>query len=132
MTAPRCRTPEPTYSFDTPAGRIEMRRATLQDIGTIARVMLDAAQTPRSRGLRMWSWLDEPQRCEQLLRKRVEEDDFYLAILRGGSGAGDGGGGAAAPRAEEPIGTIRIAWSDPECWDERGNDGLAGYVHGLA
>jgi GNAT superfamily N-acetyltransferase len=85
-----------------------------EDLERIVAVMRDAAQLPRSMGLRMWNWLDTPQR-QPIIGKRIERGTFYLAELNGA-----------------PVGTIRLEWSDPQTWDGRGDDGLAGYVHSLA
>jgi ribosomal protein S18 acetylase RimI-like enzyme len=32
----------------------------------------------------------------------------------------------------EIVGAIALMWDDPDVWDERGKDGKAGYIHGLA
>lgn len=49
-----------------------------------------------------------------MLRDRLEQHKVYLFQLD-----------------SAPVGTLTIQWSDPEVWDERGLDGLAGYIHGM-
>ena len=100
------------FSIPTGDGVIELRQAVPADLETITAVMLDAAQMPRSRGFTMWTWLGTPL-GQQILGKRIET--FLLAELDG-----------------EPIGTMRLDWSDPQMWGARGDDGQAGYVHNLA
>jgi ribosomal protein S18 acetylase RimI-like enzyme len=51
----------------------------------------------------------------KLLRERLENDEVYLAT-----------------REAEPVATLTIQWSDPMVWGEKGEDGLAGYIHAIA
>lgn len=52
---------------------------------------------------------------ERILRDRLESQEVYLAR-----------------RDATLIGTVTLQWSDSEVWGERGMDGSAGYVHGIA
>ncbi len=53
--------------------------------------------------------------AERLLRRFLDIEEFYLGKREG-----------------EPVATIMIQWSDPMVWGEKGNDGLAGYIHAFA
>ena len=52
---------------------------------------------------------------EDMVYKRVYQGEVYL-VLKGA----------------QAVGTISILWEDPISWDEKGKDGKAGYMHGLA
>jgi ribosomal protein S18 acetylase RimI-like enzyme len=52
---------------------------------------------------------------ERMLLDRLEHQEVYLARRDG-----------------VPVGTLTIQWSDLEQWGERGLDGSAGYIHGVA
>jgi ribosomal protein S18 acetylase RimI-like enzyme len=102
-------------SIDTAIGRLALRRATLDDVGAVLEIMVDAAQLPLTRGIDMWGWVRTPS-GERVVRERIENDEVYLAELPGG----------------RAIATVCVQWSDPETWGEKGRDDTAGYVHGLA
>jgi GNAT superfamily N-acetyltransferase len=90
------------------------RRASLEDFDAVHSIMREASVWLGSRGIDQWRWVDSPKGIA-FLRRRIETCDVYLALVN-----------------DEAAGTLSIQWSDPETWGERGEDGLAAYVHGLA
>lgn len=77
--------------------------------------MSDAAAWLQSRGIHQWDWVLGPRGREVSLR-RINEAETYLVL----------------DQCKEPIATFTLQWEDAEVWGERGRDGLAGYVHGMA
>jgi GNAT superfamily N-acetyltransferase len=98
----------------TNLGDISLRRASLDDADLVQKIMLDAAQIPLTRGLDMWGWVGTPT-GEDIIRRRITQDEVYIAALN-----------------DQPIATLTVQWSDSQTWGDAGNDGAAGYVHGLA
>ena len=92
-----------------------IRRATLADLDSVSTIMLDAALWMQSRGIGQWNWMFTPRGREVVLQ-RIESTEAYLVI----------------DAASRPIATFAIQWEDAQIWGERGRDGQAGYVHGLA
>lgn len=90
------------------------RRAAPEDFEVLHAIMLDAARWLLSRGIDQWSWVEKPVGM-RYLRERLEKAEVYLAF------AGD-----------DAVATVSLQWEDAEIWGDRGSDGLAGYVHGLA
>lgn len=89
-------------------------RARSADYDAIMAILREAADWLSARGIPQWKhWHAEVG--ERLLRDRIEHHDVYLAR-----------------RDRVPVATLTIQWSDPEQWGERGLDGQAGYVHGVA
>ena len=68
----------------------------------------------RSRGIDQWGWALSA-RGRDILLTRITEEEVYIAIEDG-----------------HPVGTITVQWRDRLFWNDKGEDGLAGYVHGLA
>ncbi|MGO9449561.1 MAG: GNAT family N-acetyltransferase [Candidatus Binataceae bacterium] len=101
-------------SLDTDAGVLTIVRAAITDYDTVMAILREAADWLSARGISQWEhwYMDSGKR---ILRERLENHDVYLFR-----------------RDDFPIGTLTIQWSDPEVWGERGIDGLAGYVHGIA
>lgn len=91
-----------------------IRRATLEDFEALHSVMLDASNWLASRGVDQWKWVARPEGIA-FLKQRLETAEVYLVFVD-----------------DEAVGTVSVQWEDPQNWDERGRDGLAGYVHGLA
>jgi GNAT superfamily N-acetyltransferase len=90
------------------------RRAASEDFEVLYAIMLDAAQWLATREIDQWTWVEKSQ-GRNFLRERLQTAEVYLAFVR-----------------HEPVGTVSVQWEDREIWGERGVDGLAGYVHGLA
>src|SRR5690348_2580841 len=90
------------------------RRAAPEDFDALHAIMLDAARWLLSRGIDQWSWVAKPVGV-RYLRERLEKAEVYLAFV-----------------GDEPVATVSLQWEDAEIWGDRGSDGLAGYVHGLA
>src|SRR4051812_12049546 len=94
-----------------------VRRATMDDADHVSGILLECARWLRDRGSRQWL-LYLKQDTAQVVRDHIagkHDADVYLAKLDG-----------------KPAGTFMIEWSDNEYWDERGADGLAGYIHAFA
>jgi ribosomal protein S18 acetylase RimI-like enzyme len=101
-------------SLDTDAGRLTVVPAAIADYDVVLASLREAADWLSARGIQQWDhWYMDA--AEQILRERLEHHEVYLV-------QGDNG----------RIGTLTIQWSDPDVWGERGIDGLAGYVHGMA
>jgi ribosomal protein S18 acetylase RimI-like enzyme len=98
----------------TDIGNILMRNAQANDLSAILAVLRDAAELPRARGLDMWAWVRTPA-GEKLVADRIAAGGFCIGELN-----------------RQPICSVRVEWSDPEIWDEAGQDGRAGYIHSLA
>jgi len=91
-----------------------VENAVAGDESTVLAIMRDAANWLKDRGINQWNGMLTPK-GEELVHQRVKEGVAYLASLNG-----------------EKLGTITILWEDFQIWDEKGRDGLAGYIHGLA
>src|SRR6266851_2152453 len=101
-------------SLDTEAGRLAIARAGAADYDRVMAILHEAADWLSARGNPQWKhWHMEVG--ERMLRDRIEHHEVYLARRDG-----------------VPVGTLTIQWSDPEQWGERGLDGQAGYIHGIA
>jgi len=90
------------------------RRAAPEDYEILHAIMRDAARWLMSRGIDQWNWVEKPVGIA-FLRKRLESAEMYFAFVN-----------------NEAVATVSVQWDDPDIWGERGHDGLAGYVHGLA
>jgi len=101
-------------SLDTDAGRFEAVRAAITDYNAVMAILREAADWLSARGIQQWyHW--HMDAGEQILRERLEHYEVYLF-----------------QRGDVPAGTLTIQWTDADVWGERGIDGLAGYVHGMA
>jgi ribosomal protein S18 acetylase RimI-like enzyme len=101
-------------SLDTDAGPLTVVLAASADYDVVMVTLREAADWLSARGIQQWDhWYMDAG--EQILRERLEHHEVYLV-------QGDNGW----------IGTLTIQWCDPDVWGERGIDGLAGYVHGMA
>ena len=94
--------------------RLIFRRAASDDFDVLYAIMLDAARWLAARGIDQWTWVEKPNGV-RFLRERIENTEVYLAFMK-----------------NEPVATVSVQWDDREIWGERGFDGTAGYVHGLA
>jgi ribosomal protein S18 acetylase RimI-like enzyme len=95
---------------------ISVRRASRGDLDLVCAVMSDAARWLQSRGIKQWGWVLTDRGREYIL-KRIESAETYLVFRDSQS---------------DPIATFTVQWEDSATWGERGGDGMAGYVHGLA
>jgi ribosomal protein S18 acetylase RimI-like enzyme len=101
-------------SLDTDAGRLAVVRAASADYDAVMAILREAADWLSARGIQQWyHWYMDAG--EWMLRERLEHHEVYLF-----------------QRENSPVGTLTIQWSDPEVWGERGIDGQAGYIHGMA
>jgi protein-tyrosine phosphatase len=96
------------------SNRLIFRRAASEDFEALHAIMLDASRWLMSRGIDQWAWVQKPV-GQKFLRERLQNAEVYLAFIR-----------------DEPVATVSVQWEDDDIWGERGRDGLAGYVHGLA
>lgn len=91
-------------------GHFAIRPARAEEVETVAAILEEAADWLASRGINQWrmgDWL------RPYLAAGIARGEVYLAELGG-----------------EPIGTLRLQWSDEETWGAVPDD--AGYVHSLA
>jgi ribosomal protein S18 acetylase RimI-like enzyme len=95
-------------------GELSVRRAVPEDFDAIFAIISDAVGWLHARGLSQWDWF-VTDGGRHLIRNRIETMETYLIS-----------DSACA------IATFNLQWEDEYVWGERGNDGLAGYVHGLA
>jgi ribosomal protein S18 acetylase RimI-like enzyme len=96
------------------SGELTAARAAIADYDAVMAILREAADWLSARGIHQWyHWYMDVG--EQILRERLDNHEVYLF-----------------QRGNGPIGTLTIQWSDPDVWGERGIDGLAGYVHGMA
>lgn len=98
----------------TSMGPMTVEKAVAGDESAVLAVMRDAAEWLKERGVNQWNGMLTPKGPE-LVDHRVKTGVAYLAALNG-----------------EKMGTVAILWEDVFVWDEKGRDGLAGYIHGLA
>lgn len=102
------------WSLKTSIGDLTIRRAEETDKSLVIHIKQDAASWLESKGIHQWAGiLMAPG--EDMVYKRVHEGEVYLAL-----------------KGAQAVGTISILWEDPISWEERGSDGKAGYMHGIA
>lgn len=103
-----------TWSVKTSVGDLTIRQAGEGDKSLIIHIKQDAASWLESKGIHQWAGiLMAPG--EDMVYKRVHEGEVYLAL-----------------KGAQAVGTISILWEDPISWGEKGLDGTAGYMHGIA
>jgi ribosomal protein S18 acetylase RimI-like enzyme len=106
---------EAAFFVETSEGKLPVRRASIADLDAVHTIIQESARWLLSRGIRQWESYLSSAAADQI-RRRIETADTYLVFNHPG----------------DPIATCVIQWNDAEIWSEQGNDGLAGYVHGLA
>jgi GNAT superfamily N-acetyltransferase len=101
-------------TIDTEAGPLAIARAGSDEYEMVMAILREAADRLSARGNPQWQhwYMDFGER---ILRERLERHEVYLF-----------------KRNDTQAGTLTIQWSDPDVWGERGVDGLAGYIHGIA
>ena len=98
----------------TSIGDLALRQAGEGDKSLVLHIKQDAASWLESKGIHQWAGiLMAPG--EDMVYKRVHEGEVYLAF-----------------KGAQVVGTISILWEDPISWGEKGLDGNAGYMHGIA
>ncbi len=98
----------------TSIGDVTLRQAVESDKSLVIHIKQDAASWLESKGIHQWAGiLMAPG--EDMVYKRVQEGEVYLAL-----------------KGAQAVGTISILWEDPISWGEKGLDGKAGYMHGIA
>ena len=99
---------------DNEPGEFTAVRAASGDYGAVMTILREAADWLSARGIQQWyHWYMEVG--EQILRERLEHHEVYIFRCDNST-----------------VGTLTIQWTDPEVWGERGMDGTAGYIHGMA
>jgi len=98
----------------TEVGTLTVARAQVADYDAVMTILREAADWRAARDIPQWKHWDT-KIGERLLRDRIEHHEVYIAR-----------------RKALPVATVTIQWEDTEFWGERGLDGLAGYVHGIA
>src|SRR5580692_3286435 len=98
----------------TTIGDLTIRKIEAEDKATVIHIKQEAARWLENKGISQWAGiLMAPG--EDMVYKRIHEGEVYLVLNR-----------------NQAVGTISILWEDPISWDEKGKDGTAGYMHGLA
>lgn len=93
---------------------LRFARAQRPDAPRVLAIVDEAARWLDSKGLRQWAWyLTDEGRASIPLR--IVSFETYLVTCDDADAA-----------------TFTLQWSDRTFWGDRGEDGLAGYVHGLA
>src|SRR5580704_2617854 len=101
-------------TLKTRAGHLTIARAGVTDYDAVMAILREAADWISARGNPPWNhWYMDAG--ERILRDRLAHHEVYLAR-----------------RDDVPVGTVTIQWNDAETWGERGLDGQAGYIHGIA
>ena len=101
-------------SLNTEAGLLTIARAGAADYDGVMTILREAADWISARGNPPWNhWYMAAG--ERILRDRLVHHEVYLAR-----------------RDAVAVGTVTIQWNDAETWGERGLDGHAGYIHGIA
>jgi len=94
---------------------LTIRRTTASDFEAVFAILEEAATWLQTRGIPQWSFfLTDPGK--DFVRNRIITAETYLVF----------------DSANSPIATFTLQWKDEEIWGQRGLDGKAGYVHGLA
>jgi ribosomal protein S18 acetylase RimI-like enzyme len=88
---------------------LDVRRATVEDLGTILDLLADGARYARSLGVEQW-----PERFpEELILSGIERNEVFVGVIDG-----------------VVVCTFSLTWSDEVFWGS--DDSQAGYVHRLA
>src|SRR5688572_27176884 len=97
---------------------ITMTRASSRDLDSVLDVVQDATRRMQEKGIAQWRLYLTDAGVERVRRRVAGASGEEVYIAR---------------RAEDdrPVGAVSIEWSDREYWSDRGDDGLAGYVHML-
>jgi ribosomal protein S18 acetylase RimI-like enzyme len=95
-------------------GEFTAVRAAIKDYDVVMAILREAADWLSARGIQQWyHWYMDVG--EEILRESLQHHEVYLF-----------------QRDNSRIGTVTIQWTDPDVWGERGMDGKAGYIHGMA
>ncbi len=90
---------------------LQIRHVKKSDADTLLSLLEDARKFKLSLGDNAWG--DEPYTPEEVTL-RVESGSCYLVEVN-----------------DIPAGSVVLRWEDKPAWGDKGNDGLAGYIHGL-
>lgn len=94
---------------------LSISRAGADDYELVHAVMMDArCWLQNLHGIDQWNWLTIDVARERILR-RITLYEVYLVL-----------------DDNRPISTATLQYTDVDFWSERGEDGTAGYIHGLA
>jgi len=97
--------------------RTMIRRASAADFDAVLAVVHDATRRVQEKGFPQW---------------KLYLTDQGIAQVRDAVDGVNGTETYLAERDGQPVGALRIQWSDGDCWADAGSDGRAGYVHMLA
>ena len=103
-----------TNSLQTREGLLVIKQVGIDELDRVIALMRQASAWLRSRGILQWRWVYTEDGCAQVAA-RFATDDVYLVFMD-----------------DEPVATFSLRWQETELWGERGFDGQAGYLHGLA
>lgn len=90
--------------------KLQVRRATPEDVGTVVDILAEAAKWLASRGICQWPEHGFPASD---VAERIKREEMHLVYLAG-----------------EPVATIAIDWADSYFWAFTDDDAV--YVHRLA
>ena len=93
---------------------LRFHRAEAGDAPRVLSIVQEAARWLASRGIRQWNWY-LTEAGERSIPERIAMHESYLVTSDGIDAA-----------------TFSLQWDDRMFWGDRGADGLAGYIHGLA
>lgn len=101
-------------TIQTQLGNLVVRKAEPSEKAMVLAIKQDAARWLEAKGIHQWAGILMAQ-GEDFVHKPVQEGEAYLAL-----------------KDDLPIGTITLTWEDAVSWGEKGKDGKAGYLHGMA
>ncbi len=101
-------------TLQTQIGNLLVRKASSAEKAVVLGIKQDAARWLEAKGIHQWAGILMAQ-GEDFVHKPVQEGESYLLF-----------------QGDHPIGTITITWEDSVSWGEKGKDGKAGYLHGMA
>src|SRR5687768_6612160 len=97
---------------------ITIARASADDVDAVLEVVQDATRRMQEKGLSQWRLYLTDAGIDRVRRRLAGASGEEVYLVR-------------RTRDGRPIGAVSIEWSDREYWSDRGEDGLAGYVHML-
>ena len=97
---------------------ITMTRALPEDVREVLDVVQDSTRRMQEKGITQWRLYLTDAGVARVRRRVMGEagEEVYLA---------------RSEIHDRPVGAVSVEWSDREYWSERGEDGLAGYIHML-
>ena len=104
----------PSTIINTQIGDLTIRPASDEDKSLVLHIKQEAATWLEEKGIYQWAGILMAQ-GEDMVYKRVHQGEVFLVL-----------------KEAMAVGTVSILWEDPISWGEKGRDGKAGYIHGIA